>query len=106
MVKSAAGSTPLQPPTADLRVICYGLYPSDGQNRKKSNWFSFADYVGTTREASDPSLIHGELGIVDLDSSELNSCLKVLSMAKLALTEPIGSILRLAEPIERCDCSA
>jgi hypothetical protein len=32
----------------------------------------FADYLGTTREASDPSLIHVELGIVDLDSSELN----------------------------------
>jgi hypothetical protein len=34
--------------------------------------FLVADYPGTTREASDPSSIHVELGIVDLDSSELN----------------------------------
>jgi hypothetical protein len=38
------------------------------------------------------------------------SCLKVLSIAKLApitiLPEPIGSILRLAEHIERGDRSA
>ena len=69
-----------------------------------------SDHLGATRKASEPSPIHVEPGIVNLHNSELNFLLQVLSMAKLAaikiLIEPIGSILRLAELIERGDCSA
>jgi hypothetical protein len=35
-------------------------------------YFRVADYLGATRKASNPSSIHVELGIVNLDSSELN----------------------------------
>jgi hypothetical protein len=94
-------------PASDSRPLYAGCRPF---HCALSSNVRVGDYLGATRKTSDPSSIHVELGIVGLDSSELYSCRKVLSMAKLApitmLTEPIGSILRLAELADSGDCSA
>jgi len=42
-------------------------------NRKEPNYFRLADHSGATRKASNPPLIHVELGVVNLHSSELKS---------------------------------
>src|ERR1700694_5719668 len=66
-----------------------------------SEQLPFSRLSGSYQKSIKPPLIHGELEVVNLHCTELNFPSGAVSMTKPAPTEPIGSIRRPVDLIER-----